>query len=141
MKGWGPRSSACPSKPGNPNLFGGISRDFAGMCPKSLRKKEFVFNFRSLKGQNVRGGARLGGAEVWKPLRGLRIRPLISAIWGRATEQDKKVGLWGGSSPRAPTLVPRTIVLGIGNGGGKQGHGNHPCAANRNPTWKFSINP
>ena len=42
MKGWGPKSSICPSKPGKPNFFGGISRDFAGIsrkCPKSLRKK------------------------------------------------------------------------------------------------------
>ena len=42
VKGWGPKSSACPSKPGKPNLFGGISRDFAGIsrrCPKSLRRK------------------------------------------------------------------------------------------------------
>ena len=40
VKGWGPKSSVCPSKPGKPNLFGGISRDFAGIsrrCPKSLR--------------------------------------------------------------------------------------------------------
>ena len=42
MKGRGPKSSVCPSKPGKPNLFGGISRDFAGIsrrCPKSLRRK------------------------------------------------------------------------------------------------------
>ena len=51
MKGWGPKSSICPSKPGKSNFFGGISRDFAGIsqrCPKSLRKKKSVFNFRSL---------------------------------------------------------------------------------------------
>ena len=41
-KGWGPKSSVCPLKPGKSNFFGGISRDFAGIlrgCPKSLRKK------------------------------------------------------------------------------------------------------
>ena len=41
-KGWGPKSSACPSKPGKSNFFGGISHDFAGIsrrCPKSLRRK------------------------------------------------------------------------------------------------------
>ena len=49
MKGWGPKSSVCPSKPGKPNFFGGISRDFAGVSwryPKSLRKKvcvQFLF--------------------------------------------------------------------------------------------------
>ena len=50
-KGWGPKSSVCPSKPRESNFFGGISRDFAGIsrsCPKSLRKKKFGFNFRSL---------------------------------------------------------------------------------------------
>ena len=48
MKGWGPKSSVCPSKPGKSNSLGGISRDFAGISrrrPKSLRKKSFVFNF------------------------------------------------------------------------------------------------
>ena len=42
MKGWGPKSSVCPSKPRESNFFGGISRDFAGISwkrPKSLRKK------------------------------------------------------------------------------------------------------
>ena len=42
MKGWGPKSSVCPSKPRESNFFGGISRDFAGTSrkrPKSLRKK------------------------------------------------------------------------------------------------------
>ena len=42
MKGWGPKSSVCPSKPRETKLFGGISRDFAGTSwghPKSLRKK------------------------------------------------------------------------------------------------------
>ena len=51
VKGWGPKSSVCPSKPGKPNFFGGISRDFAGIsrrCPKSLRKKHLCFNFCSL---------------------------------------------------------------------------------------------
>ena len=49
MKGWGPKSSVCPSKPGKPNFFGGISLDFAGISrgrPKSLRKKVCVqFSF------------------------------------------------------------------------------------------------
>ena len=47
--GWGPKNSVCPSKPGKPNFFGGISRDFAGVsrrCPKSQRKKISVqFSF------------------------------------------------------------------------------------------------
>ena len=30
VKGWGPKSSVCPSKPGKPNFFGGISRDLPG---------------------------------------------------------------------------------------------------------------
>ena len=51
VKGWGRKGSVCPSKPRKPNFFGGICQDFAGIswrCPKSLRKKKFVFNFRSL---------------------------------------------------------------------------------------------
>ena len=42
VKGWGPKSSVCPSKPREFNFFGGISRDFAAISrkrPKSLRKK------------------------------------------------------------------------------------------------------
>ena len=42
MKGWGPNSSVCPSKPRESNLFGEISRDLAGISrkrPKSLRKR------------------------------------------------------------------------------------------------------
>ena len=42
VKGWGPKSSVCPAKLRETKLFGGISRDFAGIsqgCPKSLRKK------------------------------------------------------------------------------------------------------
>ena len=45
MKGWGPKSSVCPSKPGESNFFCGISREFAGISrrgPKSLRKKVCV---------------------------------------------------------------------------------------------------
>ena len=41
-EGVGPKSSVCPSKPRETKLFGGISRDFAGIswkCPKSLREK------------------------------------------------------------------------------------------------------
>ena len=48
MKGFGPKSSVCPLKPGKSNSFGGISRDLAGISrrrPKSLRKNKFVFNF------------------------------------------------------------------------------------------------
>ena len=42
VRGWGPKSSVCPSKPREIKLFGGISRDYAGifrLCPKSLRRK------------------------------------------------------------------------------------------------------
>ena len=45
VKGWGPKSSVCRSKPGKSNFSGGISRDFAGFsrrCPRSLRKKVCV---------------------------------------------------------------------------------------------------
>ena len=45
VKGWVPKSSVCSSKPRENKLFGGISRDFAGISqghPKSLRKKVCV---------------------------------------------------------------------------------------------------
>ena len=45
MKGWGPKSSVCPSKPRGTKLIGGIFRDFfrdIPGCPKSLRKKVCV---------------------------------------------------------------------------------------------------
>ena len=48
VKGWGPKSSICPSKPGKSNFFGGISQDFAGIspkCPKSLRKRSLCSIF------------------------------------------------------------------------------------------------
>ena len=53
VKGWGPKSSVCPSKPRETKLFGGISRHFAGISgghPKSLRKKVYVqFSSPNLK--------------------------------------------------------------------------------------------
>ena len=55
-KGWGPKSSVCPSKPGN-QTFG---RDIPGFCwdipgaPEKLEKKKFGFKFRSLsEGQRI----------------------------------------------------------------------------------------
>ena len=42
MKGWGPKSLVCPSKPKETNIFGGISRDSCQDipgAPKSLRNK------------------------------------------------------------------------------------------------------
>ena len=48
MKGWGLKSSVCPSKPGKSNFFGGTSRDFAGISrrwPKSLRKESLCSIF------------------------------------------------------------------------------------------------
>ena len=40
MKGWGPKSSVCPSKPGKSNFFGGISRDFGSDIPAVPEKFE-----------------------------------------------------------------------------------------------------
>ena len=48
MKGWGPKSSVCPSKPRESNFFGG---DIPGFCrdipeaPEKFEKKMFGFNF------------------------------------------------------------------------------------------------
>ena len=38
MKGWGPKSSVCPSKPRETKLFGGISRDFWRDIPRAPEK-------------------------------------------------------------------------------------------------------
>ena len=38
VKGWGPKSSVCPSKPRESNFFGGKSRDFAGISRQKARK-------------------------------------------------------------------------------------------------------
>ena len=37
MKGWGPKSSVCPSKPGKSNFFGRISRDIPAV-PEEFEK-------------------------------------------------------------------------------------------------------
>ena len=45
VKGWGPKSSVCPSEPGKSNFFGGTPRNFAGISrlrPKSLTKRVSV---------------------------------------------------------------------------------------------------
>ena len=42
MKGWGPKSSACPSKPGKSDFWGGISRDFAGISRRFPEKFEKI---------------------------------------------------------------------------------------------------
>ena len=49
MKGWGPKSSVCPSKPRETKLFGRVSRDFCRVIPEvpqKFEKREFVFNSR-----------------------------------------------------------------------------------------------
>ena len=40
VKVWGPKSSVCPSKPGKPNFFGGISPGFCQDIPEALEKFE-----------------------------------------------------------------------------------------------------
>ena len=59
VKGWGAKSSVCPSKPGKSNFFGGISRDFAGIsrrCPKSLRKTSLCSIFVPYKFSEIYKG-------------------------------------------------------------------------------------
>ena len=50
MKGWGPKSSVCASKPRETKCFGGpgFCRDIPG-APEKFEKKKFVFNSRPLK--------------------------------------------------------------------------------------------
>ena len=50
MKGWGPKSSVCPLKPREAKLFGGISRDFAGISRggrEEFEKKKVCVQFSS----------------------------------------------------------------------------------------------
>ena len=69
MKGWGPKSSVCPSKPGKSDFFGGISRHFARISrrhPKSLRKKSLcsIFVPKCFNSYDVLGrGNKVGGEE------------------------------------------------------------------------------
>ena len=54
MKGWGPKSSACPSKANETKLLCGMSGDIAGTSrghPKGLRKRGFgeIFPQTTLK--------------------------------------------------------------------------------------------
>ena len=47
VKGWGPKSSACPSKPRNSKLFGRITQDFCRDIPgvpEKFEKNKLVFN-------------------------------------------------------------------------------------------------
>ena len=51
VKGWGPKSSVCPSKPRKTKLFGGISRDFCWDIPgtpENVEKKRLCSKFCSL---------------------------------------------------------------------------------------------
>ena len=42
VKGWGAKSSVCPSKPGKSNVLGGISRDFARTSQRSPKSSSKV---------------------------------------------------------------------------------------------------
>ena len=52
VKGWGPKSSVCPSKPRESNFCGGnipgFCRDFPE-APEKFEKKKFGFNFWPLR--------------------------------------------------------------------------------------------
>ena len=60
MKGWGPKSSVCPSKPKETKLFGGISRDFAGISlhrmPEKFEKRRVCVQFLAPSGGGDGGG-------------------------------------------------------------------------------------
>ena len=51
VKGWGPKSSVCPSNPSETKIFGRMSRDFCRDIPgvpEKFEKKKFVFNSHRL---------------------------------------------------------------------------------------------
>ena len=114
-KGWGPKSSVCPSKPGKSNFFGGISRDFAGIsrgCPKSLRKKvwvQFSFpNFVTLTKTHFKPTLRWKvfskkGPEAALTQHNSRLRLtatlLVPGTMGKAEEAAKQTVLQRGFAP------------------------------------------
>ena len=73
MKGWGPKSSVCPSKLRETKVFGGMSQDFcrdAPELPEKFEKKKVVFNFWPLKLElfakgPVQSSLPRGVAENW----------------------------------------------------------------------------
>ena len=63
MKGWGPKSSVCPSKPRETKLFW---RDIPGFCrdipeaPEKFEKKMFGFSFWPLNVETLLAGHMMG---------------------------------------------------------------------------------
>ena len=98
VKGWGPKSSVCPLKPGKSNFLAG-SRAFAGIswrCPNSLRKtslcsilapkyqsQKYTINTSDKKSGGLLGwGSRASHHNVY-----VRILPFISSAF-----QDRQPG-------------------------------------------------
>ena len=109
VKGWGAKSSVCPSKAGITNFFGGISRDLAGIsrrCPKSLRKKSlcsifvpyFFWNFKHLEGADFRRNP-----QIWQKTEDFRrrVRNLIRSV----TFSSAQFG-----EPTTSVIVTRTCL-------------------------------
>ena len=90
LEGVGPKSSVRASKPGKSNFLGGTSRDFAGIsrrCPKSLEKKQSVFDSWPLKSElfkarPVQFGAlpAAAGQLLTKPRSRPKIEPNFEAL-------------------------------------------------------------
>ena len=69
-KGWGAKKFSMPLETRQMKLFVGISRDFAWISrrhPKSLRKKEFVFNLCSLQQTLIPKGFGIRDRNVGRP--------------------------------------------------------------------------
>ena len=84
VKGWGPKSSVCPSKPWKTKLFGGISRNFrtdiSGGARKVLEKKVCV-QFCPLNMNNSSGLSR-----EWV---GVTIVYVWPSSWGKRKHMNK----------------------------------------------------
>ena len=82
MKGWGPKSSVCPSKPRAKKLFW---RDIPGFCwdipeaPEKFEKKMFGFNSRPLHSPKL-GGRLRGRTATPRSKKGSEIATLIQGV-------------------------------------------------------------
>ena len=90
VKGCGPKSSVCPSKPRETKFFGWISRDFARIsrnCPKSLRK-ESLCSILGPKTPNPAGRGHICGGNLLGVPRYtkffLQSPPSKAILWGVA---------------------------------------------------------
>ena len=81
--GWGTKRSVGPSKPGTPNLFGAISRHFAGISrrgPRCLRKTSLCSNFLAPSRSAFTLGRQVGKPDLLVLMFLVRAKPRGPAL-------------------------------------------------------------